>query len=95
MYGADLLPPSLAPPTTPTLMTWSTDTSLRLWDLNQAQGNVSCQETIYHHDFPILTCAFSPLGDRLALGGGTGDTRSHGSCCSAQNPGANLLVQQL
>lgn len=89
-------------------MTWSTDETLRLWDVATAQGHVSPQDTILQPGFPILTCALSPLADRLAIGGGSGDAHAghqhaaNGACCGGANAsfgqlssGTSILLRQL
>ena len=61
------------------VMTWSSDKTLRFYNIASASGHVSPTETIHHTDFPIYCAGFSPFSDRLVLAGGTGEV-----CCDAE-----------
>lgn len=65
----------------PVVMTWSTDTCLRFYELGVDQAMI--RHVVQHQNFPIYTAAFSQgQGRRLVLGGGGGmpepqNTHSH------------------
>jgi len=81
VFGAALVPPDLTNCVgseaikAPMVMTWSTDTTLRFFDLNT--GNSAARHVVCHPRFPILTCAFRPGHRQLVLGGGTGVPEPH------------------
>lgn len=88
VFGAAFVPRELAKEhiltessEAPVVMTWSTDTSLRFYELGVDKATV--RHVMQHPNFPIYTAAFSPGlgggegGRRLVLGGGMGMPEPH------------------
>jgi len=86
VFGAAVVPRGLAKEhvlterrkEVPIVMTWSTDTCLRFYELGV--DNAMMRHVVQHQNFPIYTAAFSPgQGRRLVLGGGMGMPEPHNS----------------
>lgn len=88
VFGADFLS-SLECPHSSQLMTWSTDCSIRVWDIEKVNGLTRAIDSIYHMGFPIFSCSINHWGDKIVVGGGSGD-----ACCEGEAVPA-LLVHDI
>jgi len=90
VFGAAVVPRELAKEhiltensEAPVVMTWSTDTCLRFFELGAEKATV--RHVVQHPNFPVFSAAFSPGpglgggkgGRRLVLGGGMGMPEPH------------------